>query len=309
MPRIDTFDELMDRAKVAQQAIRDLNLNLVEAHDKRELQKLDRAIDTLHTLSQDIEPQGAGMTGHEMVDEQASPAPALAHAAQALPTPATPATPAATMLATVPAATASGGATATAAATPGAIVSESNADVQAGTDQPRVLTAAETSASSSPATMPAGPRPAAPRPPEAAAARPVAAQPPRAAPAAPKPVVTPSTAPTTFQEQISKGIYTRRIGRVFSTGSGMGMVPIGKMPHREGLPAFDNCLAPDDTPVDGAYGVFVSTTYVFAAVLRRPFESHRWKVIETINCRQQREIVDAVAHLLRRPTMNIIVED
>ena len=37
-----------------------------------------------------------------------------------------------------------------------------------------------------------------------------------------------------------------------------------------------------------------ASTAVFAAVLRRPFESHRWKVIETIDCKQQRESVDAV---------------
>ena len=276
MPKIDTFDELMDRAKVAQQAIRDLNLNLVEAHDRVELQKLDRAIDTLDTLSRDIDPEAADAASAAAAAVTAPPV------VLAPPEPIAPPPRAAAAPARPPAPAARAG---VAAAVP------------------------TSSPTNSPSSAAQAPRPATPRPApaEVTPVRPANVQ--AARPAAPKPVITPSTAPTTFQEQISKGIYTRRIGRVFSTGAGMGMVPIGKLPHRDGLPAFDNCLAPDDTPVDGAYGVFVSSTAVFAAVLRRPFESHRWKVIETIDCKQQREIVDAVAHLLRRPTTHIRVDD
>lgn len=278
MPKIESFDELLDRAKVAQQAIRDLNLGLVEARDARELQKLDVAIDTLHTLSKDIDP-----TTPDVPIERPVP---VAEAAR----PAAPPVPAARVQAPPPTLSA----------------------------PPTQMAAAQPAPSRAPPAPPAQTQaaPARPQPPRAAAAHSPAETPPRtthvatARPAAavPKPVITPSTAPTTFAEQISKGIYTRRIGRVFCTGAGMGMVPIGKLPHRDGLPAFDNCLAPDDTPVDGAYGVFVSATAVFAAVLKRPFDGHRWQVIERIECKQQREIVDAVAHLLRRPTMNIIVD-
>jgi hypothetical protein len=272
MPKIDTLDELMDRAKVAQQAIRDLNLNLIEAHDRVELQKLDRAIDTLDTLSRDIDPEAA-----------AADADAASAAVTAPPVGLAPPEP----IAAAP--------RAAAPARPPAPAPRVGVPAAAAPHAP---------GSAVPAPRPAPPRPA---PTEATPVRPANVQ--AARPAAPKPVITPSTAPTSFQEQISKGIYTRRIGRVFATGAGMGMVPIGKLPHRDGLPAFDNCLAPDDTPVDGAYGVFVSSTAVFAAVLRRPFDSHRWKVIETIDCKQQREIVDAVAHLLRRPTTHIRVDD
>lgn len=284
MPKIESFDELLDRAKVAQQAIRDLNLGLIEAHDARELQKLDGAIETLHTLSKDIDPSTPDVPVERPVPT-AQAAPTVtppAAAAQAPPPikrqqspPPTIASPPMQMAAAQP-------------ATTRAPPAQGQGQGQPAAQRPQPPRAAPPHAD------------APQRVPQVAAGRP--------APAVPKPVITPSTAPTTFAEQISKGIYTRRIGRVFSTGAGMGMVPIGKLPHRDGLPPFDNCLAPDDTPVDGAYGVFVSTGAVFAAVLKRPFDGHRWQVIERIECKQQREIVDAVAHLLRRPTMNIIVD-
>ena len=57
MPKIQSFDDLLDRAKRAQQAMRELNLSLIEAHDRTELAKLDHAINALAQLNQDAEPE------------------------------------------------------------------------------------------------------------------------------------------------------------------------------------------------------------------------------------------------------------
>ena len=304
MPKIQSFDDLLSRAKVAQQAMRELNLSLIEAHDRNELRKLDDAIDVLSRLNQDAETPRQ--------EEHADGAPRQTLAA---------ATPASVAKAASPGATPDP----LAAAAPAASSPAHSSTSQDSTQMPREIGGTTRLAAPDQAARAAAPgapprSTADPDDPALAGAqrRPAtAAGPTRAAPAAtgaattraaaPKPVVTPTTAPGTFAEQISKGTYTRRLRRVFVTGAGQGMVPLLDVPHRHGLPGFDNCLAPDDSPVDGAFGIFVSQSAVFAAALRRPFADNEWQVIETIHCRQQRDIVDAVADLMRRPTFTIQV--
>lgn len=254
MPKIDNFNELMERAKAAQQVLRDLELERLGAGDPSQLAKLDSAIESFSSLADDA--------GFAPVEQPRQAPPAQAKTA-------------------APAA-------ASKAATP----------MVEPVVQPRREDATPLG------TVPGAPANAVTRP----QLKPVAPPPPPAKPK-PKVVVTPSTAPTSFDEQLSKGLYTRRLRRVFVTGRGQGMVPIANLPHRDGLPAFDNCLAPDDSPVDGAYGVFVAPQSVFTAILRHPMESRRWQVIETIHCTKQKEVVDAVAHLLRRPTINLEIPD
>ena len=283
MPKIQSFDDLLDRAKQAQRAMRDLNLTLIETHDRVELAKLDHAIDALSQLNQDAEPEPSSEPSSGLSSEAGSPAivagstaestaivPSAERATASQPSDREPAEQAAAPLkSSVPGA---------AQRLPGAPSTE-----------PAVIAGQKRPAGAS----------AASRPPQTVSG-PVATR-----PATPKPVVTPTTAPGTFAEQISKGTYTRRLRRVFVTGAGQGMVPLQEMPHRHGLPSFDNCLAPDDSPVNGAFGIFVSQSAVFAAVLRRPFVDNEWQVIESIHCRQQRDIVDAVADLMRRPSFTI----
>ena len=290
MPKIQSFDDLLDRAKQAQKAMRELNLSLIEAHDRTELAKLDHAINTLSLLSQDAEPEPSMADAPVIVAGNASESTAAVAASEAIATDRaqTAAEPAAAPRASAP--------------SPAAASTPEPLEPHAAAPKPTVPTRAAPSPTD-PGFVTAPKRPAgtfAPARPAQAAAGPTTTKPP-----APKPVVTPTTAPSSFAEQISKGTYTRRLRRVFVTGAGQGMVPLQELPHRNGLPAFDNCLSPDDSPIDGAFGFFVSQSTVFAAILRRPFMDNEWQVIETIHCRQQRDIVAAVADLMRRPSFTI----
>ncbi len=272
MPKIQSFDDLLDLAKQAQQAMRELNLSLIEAHDHTELAKLDHAINALAQLSQDAKPQlPSAVDGPAIVAGNASESTA-------------------TVPATLPSARAPG-------------ITEQQ-EPRAAPPKPSAPPRATTSPSD-PGLVSDLKRPTGTFVPARAAQAPSGPATTRAP--APKPIVTPTTAPNSFAEQISKGTYTRRLRRVFVTGAGQGMVPLQEMPHRNGLPSFDNCLSPDDSPIDGAFGFFVSQSTVFAAVLRRPFMDNQWQVIETIHCQQQRDIVDAVADLMRRPNFTIEV--
>ncbi len=299
MPKIQSFDDLLDRAKRAQQAMRELNLSLIEAHDRTELAKLDHAINALAQLNQDAEPellpavdappQATGNAPAIVAGNAPESTVIVARTGPAMPSELVAAD--LEMAATEPASTSARTVgeqleARTAPATPSA--------------PPRAATSP-----SDPGFVTAAKRPAGTVAPARTAQAPAGPATPRAP--APKPIVTPTTVASSFAEQISKGTYTRRLRRVFVTGAGQGMVPLLEMPHRNGLPSFDNCLSPDDSPVDGAFGIFVSHAAVFAAVLRRPFMDNAWQVIETIHCRQQRDIVDAVADLMRRP--NFTIED
>ena len=50
------------------------------------------------------------------------------------------------------------------------------------------------------------------------------------------------------------------------------------IPHRQGLPEFLLCIAPDFAPIEGAQGVFVSERGVFAATIPDPAIRHRWRI-------------------------------
>ena len=62
-------------------------------------------------------------------------------------------------------------------------------------------------------------------------------------------------------------------------GTASASRPLDLIPHREGLPAFDVCLAPDDAPAEGAHGIFVSGDTVFSAHVPEPVIRHHWHVL------------------------------
>ena len=121
-------------------------------------------------------------------------------------------------------------------------------------------------------------------------------------PAAAQPAAA-SIAPAAPQQPASRQQpgYNQRIGRVFVTDHPEALVPIDKIPHRDGLPVFEKCLAPDDSPIHGAHGIFVTSTTVFTAVLPQPFSSNGWQVLNIVHCDDQKMIIETVMQLLRRP--------
>ena len=72
-----------------------------------------------------------------------------------------------------------------------------------------------------------------------------------------------------------------RIGRVFVHGADEPLSALDLIPHRDGLPAFDVCIAPDHTPAEGAQGIFISERGVFAALIPEPVTRHKWRILRS----------------------------
>ena len=90
-----------------------------------------------------------------------------------------------------------------------------------------------------------------------------------------------------------------RLGRVFMPGGVEPMVRLTDMPHRDGLPAFEKCVAPNGSPIDGAHGIFVTSTTVFSAVLPQPYASSGWQVLKMVRCENQKAVIETVMAMLR----------
>lgn len=93
-----------------------------------------------------------------------------------------------------------------------------------------------------------------------------------------------------------------RLGRVFMEGAGNGTVALDIVPHRDGLPEFDVCLAPDHSPADGAHGIFVSQLGVFSALIPDPPTRHRWRILRSRPFDDQREMLDIIRRFMTRHT-------
>lgn len=95
--------------------------------------------------------------------------------------------------------------------------------------------------------------------------------------------------------------YGDRVGRVFalSAHDDKGLwKPLAMVPHREGVPLHDLCLAPNFSPAEGAYGIFISATGVFAAHVALPFNRHKWKVLRSQRYDSNAELLAIVVRYL-----------
>ena len=99
---------------------------------------------------------------------------------------------------------------------------------------------------------------------------------------------------------------SQRLGHIFMPGRADPFVAVADLPHREGLPTFEKCVAPDDSPINGAHGIFVTNSSVFTAVLPRPFASNGWQVLHVVRCDNPRTIIQAVMNLLTKPGSDTI---
>ena len=61
-------------------------------------------------------------------------------------------------------------------------------------------------------------------------------------------------------------------------GDEVSQRPLDLIPHKEGLPSFDVCLAPAEATGDGNYGIFVSAKGIFAASISDPPGKHHWRI-------------------------------
>lgn len=98
-----------------------------------------------------------------------------------------------------------------------------------------------------------------------------------------------------LMEVLSRAGLDERLGRVFvSDGESDGRRPLELIPHRQGLPGFLVCVAPDFAPMDGAQGVFISERGVFAAMIPDPVTRHRWRIARSRPYDDEREMIASV---------------
>ncbi len=72
-----------------------------------------------------------------------------------------------------------------------------------------------------------------------------------------------------------------RLGRVYVTDDGDPLKLLDLIPHRDGLPTFDVCVAPDHSPAEGAHGIFISERGVFSALIPEPVTKHKWRILRS----------------------------
>ena len=70
---------------------------------------------------------------------------------------------------------------------------------------------------------------------------------------------------------IAEDGWVERMSRVLTTEDGTATLrPLEIIPHQEGLPDFDICVAPEEVVGNGNFALFVSATGVFAATISEP---------------------------------------
>jgi len=73
---------------------------------------------------------------------------------------------------------------------------------------------------------------------------------------------------------------------------------IDLIPHRDGLPAFEVCLAPDHSPAEGAHGIFISERGVFSALIPEPVTRHKWRILRSRPFDDFSEMLDTVERFM-----------
>lgn len=91
-----------------------------------------------------------------------------------------------------------------------------------------------------------------------------------------------------------------RLGRVYLHGAEEPVSALDLIPHRDGLPDFDVCIAPDHTPAEGAQGIFVSERGVFAALIPEPVTRHKWRILRSRPFDDHAEMIEIVRRFVSK---------
>lgn len=94
---------------------------------------------------------------------------------------------------------------------------------------------------------------------------------------------------------LSEAGWADQIGRVLCMKEGQATcLPIEIVPHNEGLPAYDICIAPLDAVGNAYFAIFVSKMGVFAAAISQPVEKHHWRTLRSCPYANTDELLSAV---------------
>lgn len=96
--------------------------------------------------------------------------------------------------------------------------------------------------------------------------------------------------------------YSDRLGRIYISNFDDPIRPLDLIPHIQGLPEFDVCMAPEHSPPDGAQGIFISERGVFAAFIPEPAIRHKWRILRSRPYDDLAELLTTVRRFAALPT-------
>jgi hypothetical protein len=105
-----------------------------------------------------------------------------------------------------------------------------------------------------------------------------------------------------LMELLDKAGLGERLGRVYMNNTDDPVRLLELIPHNEGLPPFDVCVAPDHTPADGAQGIFISERGVFAALIPEPVTRHKWRILRSRPFDDHNDMLDTVQRFIAKPS-------
>ena len=121
------------------------------------------------------------------------------------------------------------------------------------------------------------------------------------------PVIDPAKArATALLAFLERQGLSARLGRVYVAGIPEPVKPLAFVPHLDGLPDFDMCVAPDWSPVDGAHGVLISERGVFAALVPAPVDENRWRIMRSSPYDSDAEMVAVLKRYIEKPALGDI---
>ncbi len=96
--------------------------------------------------------------------------------------------------------------------------------------------------------------------------------------------------------------YGDRLSRIYMSNFDDPIRPLDLIPHIQGLPEFDVCLAPEHSPPEGAQGIFISERGVFAAFIPEPATRHKWRILRSRPYDDLDELLTTVRRFATSPT-------
>lgn len=103
-------------------------------------------------------------------------------------------------------------------------------------------------------------------------------------------------------ELLDQAGLSERTGRVFVCDADTATKPLEAIPHQDGIPRFDVCIAPEYAPTHGAHGIFVSERGVFSVMVVAPVMENRWRILRSMPYDTQSEMIDIIKRYVVRPS-------
>ena len=89
--------------------------------------------------------------------------------------------------------------------------------------------------------------------------------------------------------------FADNLGRVLhNLGEAQQLLPLDLIPHTQGLPAFDLCVAPGNATGNGNFGIFVSASGIFAASINEPTNKHHWRIARSRPYDNEDELIQSI---------------